>query len=182
MVKRVLTTIVVGAFAGVSTKGADIALPDGLLHGVVNVDGTAVPSTEDLTIFATAEGQEEPIAAYRMGDLPAAGDRYVLRFQYSLLEDGQTPSAASAQAGQVVRVYAKRSDGSNVLVADAVVPASGEAQELGLSASGADLDAGQEAPSAGKRNRHREGLCGLLGLGMPLSLCSLLVMKLQRRH
>ena len=112
---------------------ADITQPDGIVYGVLRVDGEPVQATEDVTILARVEGFASPVSIYRMGGIPAVGDRYVLHIPHAVQADGRTPSTSTPQAGALAKIYVKPGNGPEVHATDVAVPASGQAQQVDLS-------------------------------------------------
>ncbi|UCC32292.1 MAG: hypothetical protein JSU86_08420, partial [Phycisphaerales bacterium] len=158
---------------------ADIPRPDAVFYGVVRIDGAPVSATDDLTLVARLEGRDTPIAVYRMGAQPTAGDRYVLWIPQAVQEDGKNPSPDSPRAGQVAKIFVRQGSAPELFVTDAVVPASGEVQQLDLSVSGAEL-AAQAVPDADPAGACGQGggLCGAMGMiSLGLTFCGLAQMK-----
>lgn len=167
--------------AGSGSVLADIAQPDGIVYGTLSVDGAPVGDRE-LLILARVRGFDEPVAAYRMGDLPAAGDRFVLHVRHALQNDGKTRSADTAQTGDAARVFVKGPDGPEVFVGEVPVPGSGRVVELNIELFGQELETGrllgvQSSPSCGGS----AGMCGAMSMiSLSLMCCALAGMK--HRH
>ena len=103
---------------GVSyTAHAEIPRPDGIVYGTLGSGLGDASAMQDVVVFARTAGSGVPLAAYRMGDQPTAGDRYVLRFAHLVSENGVTPTSDSAKAGQQVRIYVKQGNGPEVCAA-----------------------------------------------------------------
>ena len=60
---------------------AQIARPDAILYGTVYVDGEAAAASSGLAVVARADGFADPVAAYRLGDVPAVGSRFLAHFE-----------------------------------------------------------------------------------------------------
>ena len=67
-----------------------------------------------------------------MGDIPSAGDNYVLRIRLESLADGSSQNANTALIGQTVYIFAKTSDYLEVPAGSVTVQESGAAQYLDL--------------------------------------------------
>ena len=156
---------------------ADVPVPDAIVYGFVYLGEAQAMATDDLTVFARLDETDTTIALYRMGDIPTAGDRYVLRIPQAVSADGRTPSTRMAQAGQLAKVYVQEGSGPPQVAADLVIPPSGSVQQFDLRA---DLPPAQQLPS------EQTGLCGAGAAGcgamgmVPLWL-TVLGLRLMRR-
>ncbi|NIP26396.1 MAG: hypothetical protein GWN67_18730 [Phycisphaerae bacterium] len=112
---------------------AGIPIPDLTLYGEVTVGGEPIGAHDDVSIIARVNGDPDSlVGAYRMGDIPSAGDNYVLRIRLESLADGSSQSANAALIGQMVHVFAKISNYLEVPAGSVTVQESGAAQYLDL--------------------------------------------------
>lgn len=167
-----------------TVANADIAQPDGIVYGALHIDGQVARATEGYTIMARVDGLEDPVSVYRMGNNPAAGDRYVLHIPHAVQADGRTPSANTSQAGAMAKIYVLDGNGNGVHAGDVRIPASGKAQQLDLSVASKDLYAGYLLNNASENGcGSGGGMCGAVGVISPLlMLCGLARMKLRLRR
>lgn len=143
------------AVAAAAIAGTDtIPQPDGIVFGTM-YDGYAADGDQRV-ILAKLDGVEHPVAVYRMGDLPAAGDLYALHIPYRLMDDGTTPTPETPSSGAKAYLFVVKKDGSEVLVGDVFVPKSGEAVRF-------DVVVPQGAGANSPFTRGRGALCGVLG-------------------
>jgi len=112
---------------------AGIPIPDLTLYGEVSVGGEPIGSHDDVSIIARVNGDPDSlVGAYRMGDIPSAGDNYVLRIRLESLADGSSQSTNAALIGQMVYIFAKVSNYLEVPAGSVTVQESGVAQQLDL--------------------------------------------------
>lgn len=112
---------------------AAIPIPDLTLYGEVTVGGEPIGAHDDVSIIARVNGDPNSlVGAYRMGDIPSAGDNYVLRIRLESLADGGSQSANAALIGQMVYIFAKISNYLEVPAGSVTVQESGAAQNLDL--------------------------------------------------
>ena len=112
---------------------AGIPIPDLTLYGEVSVGGEPIGSHDDVSIIARVNGDPDSlVGAYRMGDIPSAGDNYVLRIRLESLADGSSQSTNAALIGQMVYIFAKVSNYLEVPAGSVTVQESGVAQYLDL--------------------------------------------------
>ncbi len=112
---------------------AGIPIPDLTLYGEVSVGGEPIGAHDDVSIIARVNGNPDSlVGAYRMGDIPSAGDNYVLRIRLESLADGSSQSANAALIGQTVYIFAKISNYLEVPAGSVTVQESGVAQQLDL--------------------------------------------------
>lgn len=163
---------------------ADIAQPDAIVYGALRIDGEVASAIEAYTIVARVEGFEDPVSVYRMGDNPAAGDRYVLHIPHAVQADGRTPSAGTPKAGALAKIYVIDGNGAEMHAGDVEIPASGKTQQLDLSVSSRDPYAGHALNnSSGNGCGSGGGMCGAVGVISPLlMLCGLVRMRLRFRR
>ena len=150
-------------FAAGGAYGA-IPQPDGIVFGTVRVDGASVDKGRDFVVLARAEGFEAPIAVYRMGDLPAAGDHYVLHLPHSLQLDGTTPDSTTPPANAIARVLVIEDGGSEVFAGEVPIPRSGKVTQMNLNVSAGDLAAARTLGASGVGGCGAGGLCGAMGM------------------
>ncbi len=161
---------------------ADIPRPDAIVFGELRIAGELITATDSYTIVARVAGFEDPVAVYRMGDNPTAGDRYILHIPQALQPDGKTASAETPMAGAQAEIYVTGASGNPVRAGDVEIPASGEVRQLDLYLSSADENAGrvlndENGSSCGA------GTCGAVGSISPiLLLCGLVQMRTRRRR
>ncbi|GIK15987.1 MAG: hypothetical protein BroJett003_09510 [Planctomycetota bacterium] len=142
----------------------EIPRPDAILFGQVYVDGEPAGIDSGLGVVVRAEGLTEPLAAYRLGDVPATGTRYVLHVAQAFAADGTTPSASFAASGQSVRLYVQPTGGVEVFAAEATLPSSGQATQVDLRVSSSALEDGRTAGRGLSQGCGAGGgLCGALG-------------------
>lgn len=112
-VRRSATTGLGLLIAVVLTRMASAGIPEppAVLHGQVVLDGQQVHDSDDVTILARSSDVSLPIGTYRMGDIAAAGDNYVLKIRIESLMDGQTQSDNAALVGQTADLFVRVSDG-----------------------------------------------------------------------
>jgi len=112
---------------------AGIPIPDLTLYGEVSVGGEPIGAHDNVSIIARVNGNPDSlVGAYRMGDIPSAGDNYVLRIRLESLADGSSQSANAALIGQTVYIFAKISNYLEVPAGSVTVQESGVAQQLDL--------------------------------------------------
>jgi hypothetical protein len=146
---------------------ADIAQPDGIVYGVLRINGEPVRAIEDVTILARVDGFANPVSIYRMGRNPSVGDRYVLHIPHAVQADGQTTSTSTPESEPEVHAT------------DVAVPASGQAKQVDLSVSSADWvgrSLAGELSSTGCGSGG--GTCGAMGMvSLAMTFCGLVQMK-----
>lgn len=112
---------------------AGIPIPDLTLYGEVTVGGEPIGEHDNVSIIARVNGNPDSlVGAYRMGDIPSAGDNYVLRIRLESLADGSSQNANAALIGQTVYIFAKISSYLEVPAGSVTVQESGVAQQLDL--------------------------------------------------
>jgi len=164
---------------------ADIAQPDAIVYGTLRIDGEVASAIEAYTVVARVGGIGDPVSVYRMGDNPAAGDRYVLHIPHAVQADGRMPSTSTPQAGALADIYViDNTNGNEVHAGSVEVPASGKTLQLDLAVSSQDLYAGYALNnSSGNGCSSGGGTCGAVGVISPLlMLCGLVRMRLRFRH
>ena len=164
---------------------ADIAQPDAIVYGALRVDGEVAGPGDDHIIVARVAGMAAPVSVYRMGDNPAAGDRYVLHIPHAVREDGRTPSPATPKAGALAEIHVINSaSGNEVHAGNVAVPASGKTTQLDLSVSSKDLHAGYALNDSSSNGcGSGSGMCGSVGVIPALvMLCGLVQMKRRTKH
>lgn len=109
------------AFAGLPERSA-------VHYGQVFIEGLQVRSTDDVTIIARADGASEPIGRHHMGDIPAAGDDFVLRLRIESLVEGQQRSNDAGLIGEAVSVFVQEAQGAERKVLEFVLRARGVRQ------------------------------------------------------
>jgi hypothetical protein len=150
---------VAAAVAGTDT----IPQPDGIIFGTL-FDSRAADG-DDRVVFARIEGVDHPVAVYRMGDLPAAGNLYSLHIPYRLHDDGHSPTPDSPSSGTKAYLFVANNSGPEVFVGDVLVPKSGEAVRFDVVVP---ADAGANSPLT----QGRGALCGVFGF-IPAALMML---------
>lgn len=147
------------------TADPTIPMPDGIVYGTLTVDGEAVGPGSDYVVLARVDGIEAPVVVYRMGDLPAAGDNYLLRFPHRVESDGATPDPTTPPAGSSAELLVAKSGGPETHVGTVPVPASGEVVRMDVRPSASDALAGRNLNSAVPASGCGGGaLCGTMGL------------------
>jgi hypothetical protein len=85
---------------------ASIPEPDVVLYGSVRIGGLDVTVFDNVDVFATHGSASDPqVGSYHLGDIPEAGNQYVLRIRLESLADGSPPSADAARVGDTVNIY-----------------------------------------------------------------------------
>lgn len=107
-------------------------LPDVVLYGSVTLDGRTVRADDDVTLIARVDGVAEPVGSYHMGDIPGAGDHYVLRLRLESQVEGESQSDNAARVGQTVHIFVQRGEEPERHVTDFVISAQGHIQQLDL--------------------------------------------------
>lgn len=156
----VLALIIVPA----DSRQSAIPQPDGIVFGTVYVDGVPVGESEDCVVVARVAGHEQPIAVYRMGDLPAAGNAYVLHLPHRLRSDGVTPDPSTPLPDTLARIYVIHNRGDEMLAGQVAVPASGKTTQMDLRVSVSDLAAERAVGGSGSGGSGGGGLCGTVGM------------------
>jgi hypothetical protein len=88
---------------------AGIPEPDAILYGCVNLTGVRQTTADNVTVFATLGAATDPkVGSYKLGDNPAAGDRYVLRIKLETPVEGSPLSSDAASIGQTARIFAQK--------------------------------------------------------------------------
>lgn len=163
-----------------------IPQPDGIVFGTVYVDGVPVGQNGDYVVLARVDGHGQPVAVYRMGDLPAAGDRYVLHLPHRLQFDGVTPDPGTPTPDTIARIYVIQNRSDEVLAGQVAVPASGKTTQLDLRVSAPDLAAERAAGGLESGGCGSGGLCGTMGMinlvWITLGLASMKLANRQRRR
>jgi hypothetical protein len=158
---------------------ADIAQPDGIVYGVLRINGEPVRAIEDVTILARVDGFANPVSIYRMGRNPSVGDRYVLHIPHAVQADGQTTSTSTPESGALAKIYVRPGNEPEVHATDVAVPASGQAKQVDLSVSSADWvgrSLAGELSSTGCGSGG--GTCGAMGMvSLAMTFCGLVQMK-----
>lgn len=156
------------SLSAAATEADEIALPDGIVYGLFDIEDGIVSAGDDVTVIARLDGLETAIALYQMGENPTAGNHFVLRFPYNLLADGKAPGSHSARAGQVASIYLKIGRNPERYVTQVVVPESGEITQAtlpdhvpGVSPAPNDVASSDTAPNACGLD---SGACGATGL------------------
>ncbi len=88
---------------GTASALAGIPLPDAVLHSRIVVGGDMANANDDIIIIARCEGHV--IARYRMGDVPGAGDSFVLRIPVESLADGADANCEAIRLGDSVEIF-----------------------------------------------------------------------------
>jgi hypothetical protein len=126
-------TVLLIVLMNITTLQAGIPIPDLTLYGEVTVGGEPIGAHDDVSIIARVNGDPNSlVGAYRMGDIPSAGDNYVLRIRLESPADGSSQSANAALIGQTVYIFAKISNYLEVPAGSVTIQESGVAQQLDL--------------------------------------------------
>ena len=161
---------------------ADIPVPDAMVWGQVQVGELPATATDDVTVIARVARLDVPIATYRMGDIPTAGDRYVLRVPYAVQDDGHTPSAKMGRAGELAEIHIKVGSGPEQYVTDVVLPPSGDVKQLNLRETADTVQANRELGDVGVCGTGAAE-CGAVSLiSMWIMFCGLAQMKRTHRR
>lgn len=168
-----------------ATAGADGAIPqpDGIVFGTVRVDGVSVDKAREFVVLARVEGFDAPIAVYRMGDLPAAGDHYVLHLPHRLQLDGTTPDSTTSPVNVIARVLVIADGGGEVFAGEVAIPRSGKVTQMDLNVSNGDLTAARTLGASGSGGCGAGGLCGAMGMmNLAWIMAGLVSMKVANRR
>ncbi len=103
MKRYTLVTIWTLLAVGTASAMAGIPLPDAVLHSQIVVNGDVANADDDIIIIARCEGHD--IARYEMGDVPRAGDSFVLRIPVESLADGADPNCKAIRLGDSVEIF-----------------------------------------------------------------------------
>jgi len=128
--RALISGVAVYAWAAVAWAG--IPVPDVLLYGSVFFDNTVLTKDSDVTIVARVDGVAQPVGAYHMGNVYAAGDMYALRIRMESGADGSAQSANAARVGQTVKIYAKKGSDPEQLLTTFALSQGGLVQRLNL--------------------------------------------------
>ncbi len=88
---------------GTASALAGIPLPDAVLFSKIVVNGDVADAGDDITIIARCGDND--VAEYKMGDVPNAGDSFVLRIPVESLADGADPSDKAIRLGDIVNIF-----------------------------------------------------------------------------
>jgi hypothetical protein len=106
MLRRFISLTLLTAILSVPVANASIPEPDVVLYGTVRIGGFEVTVFDNVDVFAThGSASDTPLGSYHLGDIPEAGDQYVLRIRLESLADGSAPSASAARIGDTVNIY-----------------------------------------------------------------------------
>jgi hypothetical protein len=126
-------TVLLNVVMNATLLQAGIPIPDLTLYGEVTVGGEIIGAHDDVSIIARVNGDPDSlVGAYHMGDIPSAGDNYVLRIRLESLADGSSQSLNAALIGQTVYIFAKTSDYLEIPAGSVTIQESGIAQHLDL--------------------------------------------------
>ena len=110
-------------------------LPDVVLYGSVTLDGRTVRADDDVTLTARVDGVPKPVGSYHMGDIPGAGDQYVLRVRLASPVVGEAQSDNAAQIGQTVDIYVQRPEEPDILAGSVIIEGAATVQNVDISAA-----------------------------------------------
>ena len=176
--RTIMTTVVL---AMAVTVQADIPRPDAIVFGTLTVGETTVGADENYTVVARVSGFDDPVAVYRMGDNPTAGDHYILHIPQAFEADGVTPSVLKPVAGAIAEIHVVDPEGQSVLAGSVEIPVSGTTLAYDVSLTAQDEPAGQTLNETSGTNCGA-GTCGAVGVVCPLLLmCGLVHMRIRRR-
>jgi len=176
------TVTILSIILGVGGSGTTIPQPDGIVFGNIIDGGKVVGQLDDYVVLARVDSQDAPIAVYRMGDLPAAGDSFVLHLPHTLKVGTANPKPASPLTGDTARLFVIKNRGQEVLVAEIAIPASGKTLKMDLQASGIDA-AAERSGNGSSQTGSRGGLCGSAGMiGFSWMAMGLALMRTARRR
>lgn len=176
------TMAILPIILGVGSSGTTIPQPDGIVFGHLIDNGKIVGQLEDYIIVARVDSRDEPIAVYRMGDLPAAGASFVLHLPHRLKTGGAAPQPVRPLAGETARLFVIKGRGEEVLVGEIAIPASGKALAMDLDVSQIDAVAARSG-DASAQNAPSGGLCGSIGIiGFSWMAMGLALMRTGRRR
>lgn len=168
------TIAILSIVLGGGGNGTTIPQPDGIVFGHLIDSGNVVGQFDDYVILARVDSQDEPIAVYRMGDLPAAGNSFVLHLPHRLKTGSANPSPVGPLAGETARLFVIKDRGEEVLVSEIAIPASGKTLKMDLQLSKGD---------ASSQTGSRRGLCGSVGMiGYSWMALGLALMRTARRR
>ncbi len=115
-----------------------VPLPDAVFHGAVTVDGVALAAASQAKVSAWVDGVE--VATYTLGELPEAGDSYLLAIPLGTADDPDFVHLGDEVFFTV--------DGETAATS-AVVTEQGEVRELVLALGGTSVRAPVMAPGPG---------------------------------
>lgn len=126
-VRPVLGVLSTFTLFGIALAG--IPEPPVVLHGQITLDGQPVHGSDDVTILARVNGVPLPVGTYKMGDIPAAGDHFVLRLRVESLSGGQPPANDAAPIGQTADLFVRVAQGPETFAGQYVLTAAGVVQQ-----------------------------------------------------
>ncbi len=166
--RSVIATMTVLA-ASQTARAAELPRPDAILFGRVAINGEDVSHKErGVVVIARRAGSAKPVATYRMGTLPNAGDHFVLRIPLSVQGDGVTPSPGRAAPGESLELYLSTPLAKEIHAGTATVPDSGDAVRLDLPTTGFSA---QPVPLGPNLCGAGAGGCGAVGLVSMWMMC-----------
>jgi hypothetical protein len=103
---------------GASPARAGLPERPALVHGQAFIDGMEVRATDDVTILARVPGLTNPVGRYHMGDLPGAGDDYLLKLRIESVVEGTQRSDDAAIIGDTIEIRLQQATGPEKKIAE----------------------------------------------------------------
>ena len=101
-----------------------------MLHVTLAISGQRMGAGEGMTVIAQGSGVPEPIGSYNTGDIPAAGDKCVVRLRLEALVDVSNQSPSAAVAGDAGTNYIRWRTGTGVLAKSGLIADRGDRQAV----------------------------------------------------